>query len=176
MSAQPVDDLDPQDLALAALMHLARTRPLTVADIEDLDSTVGRVELIDGNLILTPNPDLQHQDLCVQLTNQLNGVAPEGLRAYTGINVYDPNTDKLIFIPDVAVVDPSLAIRNGIGVFPDALALVIEITSSNRDTDLGLKKEWYTHRGVPYVVVDHGQRPHEYLAFGDLPEWASGLV
>ena len=40
MSAQPVGGLDPQDLALAALMHLARTRPLTVADIEHLDPTV----------------------------------------------------------------------------------------------------------------------------------------
>jgi Uma2 family endonuclease len=176
MSAQPVDDLDPQDLALAALMHLARTRPLTVADIEDLDPTVGRVELIDGNLILTPNPDMQHQDLCVGLTNQLNGVIPRGLRAYTGINVCDPNTDNLIFIPDVAVVDPSMAIRNGVGVFPDALALVIEITSSNRDTDLGLKREWYAHRGVPYIVVDRAQQPHQYLAFGNLPEWASRLA
>ena len=175
MSAQPVDDLDSQDLALAALMHLARRRPLTVADIENVDRTVGRVELIDGNLILTPNPDLQHQDLCVSLTNQLNTIAPPGLRAYTGINVYDPSTDKVIFIPDVAVIDPALAVRNGAGVFPDALALVIEITSSNRDTDLGLKKQWYTGRGVPYVVVDRASRPHQFRVFGELPEWAAGL-
>jgi hypothetical protein len=37
---------------------------------------VGRVELIDGNLIVTPNPDLQHQDLCVGLTTQLNSMVP----------------------------------------------------------------------------------------------------
>jgi Uma2 family endonuclease len=176
MSAQPVDDLDSQDLALAALMHLARRRPLTVADIEDLDPRVGRVELIDGNLILTPNPDLQHQDLCVGLTNQLNSMVPAGLRAYTAINVYDPRTDKLIFIPDVAVVDPSLAVRNGAGVFPHALALVIEITSSNRETELGLKKDWYTGRGIPYLVVDCASAPHQYRVFGDLPEWAADLL
>lgn len=173
MSAQPVDDLDSQDLALAALMHLARSRPLTVADLEHLDPTVGRVELIDGNLILTPNPDMQHQDLCVSLTNQLNAAAPSGLRAYTGINLYDPDSDKVIFIPDVAVVDPSMAVRGGVGVFPDAVALVVEITSSNRDTDLGLKKEWYARRGLPYVVVDRAHRHYEYLLFGDLPQWAS---
>jgi hypothetical protein len=37
MSAQPADDLDSYDLSLAALMHLARRRSLTVADLEGLD-------------------------------------------------------------------------------------------------------------------------------------------
>ena len=102
-------------------------------------------------------------------------MTPTELRAYTGINVYDPDSDKIVFVPDVAVVDPSMAIRNGVGVFPDALALVVEITSSNRDTDLGLKKDWYTRHGVFYVVVDRSHRPYECLTFGVLPEWAIDL-
>jgi Uma2 family endonuclease len=149
---------------------------LTIADIEDIDPTVGRIELIDGNLILTPSADLEHQDLCLALVNWLNVAAPPGLRAYSAINVYEPGTDKVIFIPDVAVLDPTMAVFDGRGVLPDALALVIEITSSNRETDLGVKKDRYMQWGVPYLVVDRKPVTHEYKVFGDLPEWVAGIT
>jgi len=176
VSAEPVEPLEPQDLALAHLMHLARRRSLVIADIEELDPTVGRVELIDGNLLLTPSADLPHQDLCLRLANELNILAPPGLRAYLSVNVYDPGSDNVIFIPDVAVVDPALAVNNGKGVFPDALALVIEVTSSNRETDLGVKKDWYMQRGIPYLVVDRKPDPFAYRAFGNWPAWAAPVV
>jgi hypothetical protein len=59
---------------------------------------------------------------------------------------------------------------------PDALALVIEITSANRETDLGLKKDWYGQWNVPYLVVDRAYDPYWYRSFGDMPDWVAGLL
>jgi Uma2 family endonuclease len=179
MSAEPVEPLDPQDMALAGLMHTARHRSLTLTDIADLDRTVGRVELLDGNLIVTPAADFEHQDLCVELVTALNAIVPAGLRAYTNINLFEPGSDSALFIPDVAVVHSAKAVRIpgvGEGVFPDAVELIMEITSTNREVDMRTKRDRFAGWHVPYVVVDRQTTPPIWHQFGQLPEWVDPLM
>lgn len=180
MSAEPVEDgpLDPQDLALARVMHSARHRPLTIADVETLDRTVGRTELIDGVLLLTPNPDADHIRLSRRFANSLDDLVPDGCEALEGVNIFEPGSDKVIFMPDVAVIRTEKLVRvprQGEGVFPDGLELVIEITSSNREVDLGVKRERYESWGVPYLVIDRASTPYAHRVFGDWPTWAEAV-
>jgi Uma2 family endonuclease len=178
MSAEPIEPLDALDLALARVMHAARRRPLTIADVATLDRTVGRTELIDGVLLLTPNPDAEHLRLSRRLANQLDLLVPPGCEALEGVNVFEPGTDKALYMPDVAVIQTEKLVRvhgAGEGVYPDGLELVIEITSSNRDTDLGVKRERYGSWGVPYLVIDRASDPATLHVFGDWPSWAEDL-
>lgn len=178
MSAEPIEPLDPQDLALARIMHQARRRSLTIADVADLDRSVGRVELLDGMLILTPNPDFDHQDRIVDLVVRLNADLPEGLRAYTGGNIFEPGSNTLNLIPDVLVIEQAKMVRihgQGQGVFPDAVHLAIEVTSSNWKADLGVKRERMANWGVPYVVIDRRTDEAQTLIYGELPDWAAWL-
>ncbi len=118
----PVEEWTPQDWALAKLTYLARRRPLTIADLIGIDRTAGRLELIDGVLLMTPNPDADHLRRSRRLANTLDTVVPEGCEAIEGINVFEPGSDRVIFMPDVAVIVSDKLVRvpgQGEGVFPD---------------------------------------------------------
>jgi hypothetical protein len=41
---------------------------------------------------------------------------------------------------------------------------------------LGVKKDWYVHRGIPYLVVDRKSDPFAYRTFGNWPGWAASVV
>jgi Uma2 family endonuclease len=179
MSAEPVEPVEPmpaQALALARLMQVARRRPLGVADVRDLDASIGRVELIDGNLIVTPLADVEHQDLCFRLTQELNRALPAGLRAFMSINVFDPGSESTYVNPDVVVADPARLVRNGLGVDLDTVALVVEVTSSNRATDFGIKRDLFARFDVPYLIVDRKTRPHSHHVFGAAPAWLADAL
>ncbi|GLY17138.1 hypothetical protein Kisp01_41530 [Kineosporia sp. NBRC 101677] len=65
------------------------------------------------------------------------------MQALEGVNVFEPGTDRVCVIPDVVVVRTDRIVRvpgQGEGVLPDGLELVIEITSSSREVDLGLTR------------------------------------
>ena len=175
----PVDEWTPQDWALARLAQLSRHRPLTVADIEGLDRSVGRVELLDGVLLVTPHADVDHPRWARRLANRLDERVPPGCEALDGVNVFEPGSDRVCVIPDVVVIQTDKIVqvpRQGEGVFPDGLELVIEITSSNRDVDLGVKRQRYQAWGVPYLVVDRSTDPYDHLVFGQWPDWAASLL
>lgn len=177
--AAPIEEWTPQDWALAKLTYLARRRPLKICDLASIDRTAGRLELIDGVLLLTANPDFAHGALARQLANQLDGLVPAGCAAHLEPNVFEPGSNRTITNPDVVVYRIDRAVRisgPGEGVFPDGLALAIEITSSNRDIDLGIKRQRYEAWGVPYLVIDRSTEPFSYLTFGQWPSWASSIL
>ncbi|GLY26929.1 Uma2 family endonuclease [Kineosporia sp. NBRC 101731] len=180
MSAEPVEPLDELDMQLARLMHLARRRPLTIDDLWGLPPELGRTELLNGSLILTPLPDVQHQDLVARLTLALRQLldephAPSPALALPGCNVFKPDSDGELFGPDVVVIDPTKVVRihgKGDGVYPDDVLLAIEVTSSNAKMDLETKRQWFEAHGVPYVVLDRTQSPMTFTPFRSWPRWA----
>jgi Uma2 family endonuclease len=160
-------------LAEANLMRLARTRPLTIDDLPEQDEP-GRAELIDGSLYVTPLGDLEHQRIAFALAVALQSAVPAGLEVFAGVNVVEH--DQTIVIPDVAVVDPLQAVRNGLGVSPKGVVLVVEVTSpSTRRTDLTAKRDLYEEWGVPYLVIDRRRTGTARSVFGTLPDWASSI-
>jgi hypothetical protein len=77
----------------------------------------------------------------------------------------------------VAVVDPGVQLRDGLGVSPPGLHLVVEVSSpSTRVSDLTVKRELYRQWGVPYLVVDRSAAPPDLILEGELPVWARGLL
>ena len=169
VSAQPID---PMDLGLGVALHRGLEQVLTVDEVEALDANVlFNVELINGRMIVTPIGDIEHQNLIGRTFTRLQVGLPEGLLVLTGVNVYEGNHAK--FIPDVVVIDPANAVRGGMGVDPDGLVLVVEVTSpSTRSTDLVDKRDQYEAWGVPYLLVDRKFTPHRYTVYGDWPTWA----
>jgi Uma2 family endonuclease len=152
----------------------ARSGLLSVGDL--LRGAEGmRCELIDGSLTVTPLGDAEHQDLVGRYYTALVASIPAELRALPGVNVIDGS--YTVLQPDVVVIDPALLTDDGLGVTPEGLRLVVEITSpSTWRRDLTIKRSLYAAWGVPYLVVDRRSDPHKLEVFGDLPDYAAGLV
>ncbi len=104
----------------------------------------------------------------------MRSTIPDGLKVFAGL--YVVQHDKTIVIPDVAVADPGHAVRNGLGVSPQGLVLVVEVTSpSTRRTDLTAKRDLYEEWAVPYLVIDRCRTGPARSVFGTLPDWAASI-
>lgn len=134
------------------VMTTTPSRPFTRADLAAMPDDGHRYELIDGVLVVTPAPSLNHQSILVALIIALNHVKPTALRllaapfdvALAGDTVVQPD---LLLAPksDFSAKD-----------LPVAPTLAIEILSpSTRRFDLILKRARYEAAGCEhYWVVD----------------------
>src|SRR5262249_23745984 len=55
-------------------------RPLTVDDLERMPDDGHRYELLDGTLLVSPAPNVWHQEVALELAVQLRAVCPPRLR------------------------------------------------------------------------------------------------
>lgn len=161
---------------------MATTVPrLTYDDLELLreapEHERDRLELIDGEVFVTPSPESGHQLVSMNLAAALDRFARPGrlgwvLTAPIDVRLSDTNVVQ----PDVCFVareHGDRIIRRGIEGPPD---LMVEILSpTTRGRDLGAKRELYARFGVPeYWIVDPRGRSVEALtlrdgAYGPLP-------
>ena len=131
---------------------LPRDHPWTVADLELLPDDGLRYELVDGTLLVSAAPSLQHQRVLGNLHLLLRAVCPAELEVFLAPTDYQPTSTRSLQ-PDLLVVT-----REDLG--PKAvtmpLALAVEVLSpSSRSVDLVLKLELYEQAGVQcYWVVD----------------------
>lgn len=93
VSVQPLDDL-----------FAGHAGPWTEEEWLALPETMGRVELLDGALLVSPNPANPHQRLVRHLGYALDLAAPEDLEVLEGISVRLARGRLLI--PDIAVLAP----------------------------------------------------------------------
>ena len=138
--------------------------PWTIEDWLALPETVGqKCELVDGTLVMSPNPAPRHQRLLHRVVVALNAAAPPELEVLMGINV-QTGADRVL-IPDLAVVDCPGFEQVMIGV--EHLMLAVEIVSpTSRTHDRITKRQLYAEAGVPhYVVVDSTTRPPTAFAY-----------
>ncbi len=121
-------------------------------------------ELIQGQLVMTPAPSIQHQRIVAALYRALDtfvrdGANGEVLFAPTDVRL----DDDTVVQPDVLFVAAEHADRVGtqeIGGAPDIVMEVVSPTNSHHD--LLLKKELYERHGVPeYWIVDPESRTVE---------------
>ncbi|MFE2374073.1 Uma2 family endonuclease [Streptomyces sp. NPDC059398] len=125
-----------------------------------------RVEILGGEITVTPPPDGPHGE---SLTDLVLAFASAGLhstesRVIQAIGLWLPTGAEDFAIPDLAVVDADyrdhLVEHNCYD--PAVFRLVLEVTSSNYRTDLQTKVGTYAAAGIPvYVIVDRRkQRVH----------------
>lgn len=131
---------------------------LTYADLERLfpEDDMRIVELIDGELFVTPPPSLRHQDVVLELGSRLLRYAKErGGKAYvapTGVHFEEPNFVE----PDVFYIRPDSGIRTDDRLLYGPPDLVVEVSSpSTKRRDRTKKRDLYERFGVPeYWFVD----------------------
>jgi Uma2 family endonuclease len=138
------------------------SRTWTYADLADWPEENGKlVEIIDGELIVTPAPIPPHQLLLMELVFDFGEVVRPGRLG----RLFTAPTDVLL--PDGGVLQPDLVFSRSdrLGIVGKAAIegppdIVVEILSpSTRARDVGRKKEIYAALGVPeYWVVDPERR------------------
>ena len=128
------------------------SRPLTRADLEDLPDDGHRYELIDGVLIVSPGPQLPHQDIVGSLYVLLRAACPAHLKVVLAPFAVALADDTEVQ-PDLLVADRSRFTRTEL---PGPPLLAVEVLSpSTRRVDLLLKRDRLQAAGVPsYWLVD----------------------
>jgi len=132
--------------------ELIPTGPWTVDDLDDFPEGTGvRYELIDGALLVSAEPSLQHQRVCLRLLRLLDEAAPAELEVFLPIDVRLSPFRQIA--PDITVVRREDAGDRRLAGRP---VLVIEVQSpSTRAVDLTLKRQALQDAGVPsYWLVD----------------------
>jgi Uma2 family endonuclease len=123
--------------------------PWTEQEWAVLPESMGRVELLDGALVVSPFPAVSHQRLVRNLVRALEEAAPVDFEVFDGLNIR-VGRDR-IMIPDIVVLnEPGL---DAVIVEPDPVVLVVEVTSpSTAWVDRLVKPDAYASAGIPYFL------------------------
>ncbi|AJP03470.1 membrane protein [Streptomyces cyaneogriseus subsp. noncyanogenus] len=122
-----------------------------------------RVEIIGGQLLVSPPPDGPHAEVLTDLmlpflTGGLHGAESKVVQ---GIGLWLPTGTEDYAVPDLALVDADYRdhyVENNC-YDPVCFRLVLEVTSSNFRADLRTKVAAYAEAKVPvYVIVDREHR------------------
>ncbi|KUL39672.1 Uma2 family endonuclease [Streptomyces regalis] len=141
-------------------------RPLTALADEIMERHPGyRVEIIGGQILVTPSPDAPHARALDRLSRPFRaaGLDDGETEVFQNVSIWLPDGVEDFATPDLCVVDADIDdhyIENNC-YDPAVFRLVVEVTSSNWRTDLRTKVAAYANAKVPvYVIVD---RKHQRL-------------
>jgi Uma2 family endonuclease len=126
--------------------------PWTVDDLDGFpEGGTTRYELVDGALLVSAEPSLQHQRVSAQLLRLLQDAAPPDLEVFLPIDVRLSPVRQVV--PDLTVVRRDDATGRRLVGTP---VLVVEVHSpSTRTVDLTLKRRVLEEAGVPsYWLVE----------------------
>ena len=144
-----------------------KTKEWTVDDYLQLEESNLPCELINGELFMSPAPNLMHQVVSGNLYDILKVYARKsgGFAGYSPIDVY--LDQKNVFQPDLLYIKKEnlvIRIEKGLSGAPD---LAVEIISpSNGFKDRNQKKNLYQKFGVKeYWIIDPGNRTIEIYDF-----------
>ena len=137
---------------MTAVTTLPFGRPLTRADLEDLPDDGHRYELIDGVLLVSPGPQLPHQDMVGNLHLLLRSGCPSHLKVVLAPFAVALSDDTEVQ-PDLLVAARTQFTRKEL---PGPPLLAVEVLSpSTRRIDLLLKRDRLQSAGVAsYWLVD----------------------
>ncbi|MFI6929357.1 Uma2 family endonuclease [Streptomyces sp. NPDC050287] len=147
---------------MTAMAH----EPLTQAEVLlegflALDTPEGfRAELIEGEIVVTPPPDGDHEDYIELIVNQvyrrsrtdMQFSGNKGLKLKSG-----GGCPKDHVIPDGTFAPRALRLYRGADSWMpcDGVAMVLEVTSTRPKADREAKRRCYARGGIPlYLLVD----------------------
>ncbi len=147
---------------MTAMAH----EPLTQAEVLlegflALDTPEGfRAELIEGEIVVTPPPDGDHEDYIGLIVDQVARRARtrmqfsgnKGLKLRSG-----GGCPKNHAIPDGTFAPLELRLFRGAEswMVPEGVALVVEVTSTKPQADREAKRRCYARGGIPlYLLID----------------------
>ncbi|MFF1678252.1 Uma2 family endonuclease [Streptomyces sp. NPDC058256] len=124
-----------------------------------------RVEIIGGQILVTPSPDVAHARALKKVTRPFEaaGLDEDATEVHQAIGVWLPDGPEDYAIPDLCIVEADIEehlVENN-SYDPVVFRLVLEVTSSNWKADLRTKVTAYAQAKIPvYVIVD---RKHQRL-------------
>ncbi len=137
-------------------MSTTAAQPITVDQFLRFQSPRGfRCELIDGEIILSPDPKAPHYDIAERVYKFLEKVCPEPrYKTLQRLNLRMQSTNQMPS-PDIMVIDYALWIEAQTSGYPEASPfLVVEVISpSNRKRRIEAKVQAYLANGTPAVWV-----------------------
>lgn len=153
-------------MSAAAVERSPGNRPLTALADEIMESRPGyRVEIIGGQILVTPSPDAPHARALDRLRAPFAaaGLAGGDTEVLQNVSIWLPDGPEDYATPDLSVVDADIDahyVENNC-YDPVAFRLVLEVTSSNWKVDLQTKVTAYANANVPvYVIID---RKHQRI-------------
>ncbi|MFE1292021.1 Uma2 family endonuclease [Streptomyces sp. NPDC058751] len=139
-------------------------RPLIAEANRLMDRNPGyRVEIIGGQILVSPPPDGAHASALTDLMLPFLAAGLHGAESQVlqGIGLWLPSGAEDYAVPDLALVDADFRehlVENNC-YDPVCFRLVLEVTSSNYQSDLRTKVSAYAGADVPvYVIVDRKHR------------------
>ncbi|WP_371503332.1 Uma2 family endonuclease [Kitasatospora sp. NBC_00374] len=122
----------------------------------ELDTPPGfKAELIEGEIVVTPPPDGDHEDAIARFTRAVARLAAQELYVSGGKGITTPRGR---FVPDAAVAPVGHFRDQGPWADPTGLALVLEVTSTNPAKDREAKRLGYAAAGIPcYLLIDRDE-------------------
>ena len=140
------------------------------ADLErlwqSLDLPGYRVELIDGQIVVSPTASRGHSNVVTELIDQLAEVKQRQWERHTNLTVHIPVTRERL-IPDLAVVPEDVPGFDENELLAPAVLLVGEVVSPHsRREDREVKPRAYAQAGVPlYLLIDRFANPSAVTLF-----------
>jgi Uma2 family endonuclease len=141
-------------------MHMAtKTRPWTRADLARLPDDGNRYEVLDGELLVTPQANPPHQWIAAELMSALRDYCTRlrlGVVVGPGAVVFGRNELQ----PDVEVI-PCAAddLASTWDDVPTPILVVEILSEGSRRHDRVTKRDAYRDRGIPvYWIVDPAER------------------
>lgn len=120
-------------------------------------TSLQRIELVDGTLLVSPWPRLEHQRLVGTLWGRLSAEAGDQFEVFPGANVVLGNRGNRLLMPDLVVADECGL--TGVSLTEKQVVLVVEIVSpSTKVQDRILKRAIYAEALIPfYLLVEPGE-------------------
>ncbi len=139
-----------------------------------LDTPKGfRAELIEGEIVVTPPPDGDHEEHIGDVQGQISRRSGTPMRCYgtKGLEIQrgDAGPGDHV-IPDMTVAPESLRLFRGAEPWmpSEGVAMVLEVTSSKPDRDRREKRHCYARGRIPlYLLID---RDHGAVTLFSEPE------
>jgi Uma2 family endonuclease len=132
--------------------------PMTAEEFLALDVVPKlRLELLDGELILTPSPTHWHNDLAYELKHDLRPQMVTGLVVSSDLDVHLENTDR-IMRPDVLLVRKDAVLGNAKPLSRDVLLAIEIVSPGSTFNDRRTKPEVYAAAGLDYWRIENEQR------------------
>lgn len=111
-----------------------------------------KAELIEGEIVVTPPPDGEHETVIGRIVWQIARQCPADLDFGPGKGLIVP-TGR--FIPDGTFTEPGAMLGRESWSEPDGVLMVLEVTSTRPQKDREQKRRGYAAAGIPcYLLVD----------------------
>ncbi|MER5864267.1 Uma2 family endonuclease [Kitasatospora sp. NPDC002040] len=134
-----------------------------------LDTPEGfKAELIEGEIVVTPPPDGDHETAIGRIARQVFQLCTAEIDFAPGKGLIVPGGR---YIPDATFAEQDAMLGRGSWSEPDGVLLVVEVTSSRPEKDREAKRKGYASATIPlYLLVDRQQNRivlHSEPARGD---------